>query len=295
MKKSTLTSRNSTPHRFGALLLAVAAGANAAAPVDVGYREARLSVHASGAPLNDVLAAVSAATGIEFLIVGETSAEQRDWAVDAPVGVALDALLADYGRIVVENDVTRPLPERVYVLGTPGTGASSGEIVALRSESIATDLTAAKLEDALRYRPPADRLRDIDRLTGRGDDETVAELALALRHDPDVEVRGRAVEALRLAGSDAAAAALESGLGDLDPALRGQIVRALTTWQNDDSAMALGRVLIGDPDPAVRAVALEALGSHRSERASIFIAAATEDADTELRGRAAELLQDHGE
>ena len=289
MKKSKHIWRRSARNSVAIALLWVAAAfAVSAQYPDIQYDGDRLLVRADNATLSSVLDAVTQATGIEFRF-GEIQQQVRDWDIEAPVGEAIKSLLDGYSTILVTEPVpgqaSRVAIRRVHIIGT-GESEGRGTAAPLRPQSLAGDLATANFSASVQNGPGEARIGGLDRLTGLMDRDTLGVLTQVLRHDPDPEVRKRAVAMLAEIPGEAAASVLESGLGDSDSSVRAVVIDALMPRPSLGAVMALGQVMIGDADPELRARAYQALREHPHKRAAVLVAASRQEQAANSSGTA---------
>ncbi len=106
---------------------------------------------------------------------------------------------------------------------------------------------------------PEERRRAVRELREAGT-ETVFPLLMARLSDPDLNVRGAAIEALGLVDADRAVEVLVALLGDPEEVVRMRACEALSATEANAATEALLAVLRDDPDPQVRNHAAHALG-----------------------------------
>jgi hypothetical protein len=147
-------------------------------------------------------------------------------------------------------------------------------------------------------RSPAERRQLLLVLGNAGSATAWPALRAALR-DPAPEVRGGAMTALGgLRGAEADAALCAALTGDADAGVRLEAARALSGRPMTAAGLAAhARVVKQEASPGVRLAALRNLGRARPalpEAAELIRAAAANDTNPEVRGAAAELLEEDG-
>jgi hypothetical protein len=253
----------------------------------VDFRDGRLSLSANGISLAVLMQLVGDKAGFEVIANEELEAQGGSWAfTDLTVTEAVRRLLRDTNSIIVyrpgSGDADSTI-SRIYLLGS---GSGPGNPGPVRIDTVVPSLENQLRMDQVESGGAGERIAAIDRSEGLTDDITLQNLAFALQHDPDPEVRIRAVSALE--GIDAATTVtvLEAGIGDADAEVRMKVMQALAKIEDERIPLWLGQVLMGDPVPEVRLEALRAIARKEGDVAKIFIEAATTDS-SELVSEAA--------
>ena len=279
--------------------------ADDASPIDVKIDSGLLSLHSRGAPLAEVLTEISRQAGIELVMEGELGYPVSKSFSNEPLIRALQRLLSATNYIMVygpSKDTVSPpylVALRIYGIspgarsstGAPDANSKSGAgsledaAIALRAVTLGLAPTAEGdegLHEEIAGLERDERILAMQWLADFEDSIAVATLGRFLALDKDSAVRSEAAFALSGIGGDAAAEALEMGLGDGDPGVRLEVVDALSGIKDSDTALRLGRVLFGEPDPEVRLFAVVGLGEEHSEAAWALLEAAADDPDRKV-------------
>lgn len=258
----------------------------------VNFRDGRLSLSANGVSLAVLMQLVGDKAGFEVIIKGELEAQRGSWAfTDLTLNEAVRRLLRDINSIIVYrpgSDDAESTISRIYLLGS---GSGSDNPGPIRIDTVVPSLENQLRLDQVESGDAEERIAAINRSEGLADDITLQNLAFALQHDPDPEVRIRAISALE--GIDAAATVtvLEAGMGDADAEVRIKVMQALAKFDDERIPLWLGQVLMGDPVPEVRLEALRAIARKEGDVAKIFIEAATTDSSKLVSDAALQLIR----
>jgi hypothetical protein len=203
---------------------------------------------------------------------------------------AVRKLLRKTNTVIVyrpDNDSNvEPGISTIYLLGSKST-----KVNPIRITTVETGLDYQARLDQVQINDVQNRIDDIDRTEGLTDEITLGNLAFALRHDPDPEVRIRAVSALEGIGSPAAVTALEGGMGDLDASVRKKVTRAFGEINDERIPLWLGQILMGDPSAEVRFVAVQSIAQKEGDVARIFLEAAAGDSSSLVSEAALQLTR----
>ena len=148
-------------------------------------------------------------------------------------------------------------------------------------ETVRVDPDLALLAD-IRFEPPramlrpilaashdmVGRLRAVESLGQRKNDEAIQELGRVLRADPFHGVRSDAAQVLREAGSDAALEALLAAREQADARVRLAVFNALAGFYRPQVRDALLEALGRESNPAIAAALLRGLGAYRTRRSA---------------------------
>ena len=258
-------------------------------PVDL--RDGRLSVSENNLSLVELMQLVGAEANFNVVAYGDLEGKTGSWSFsDLALIEAVRKLLRDTSTIIIyrpgnDSDV-EPEISTVYLLGS-----NSAKVDPIRITTIETGLDNQLRLDQAQVDDVQNRLADIDRSEGLTDEITLGNLAFALRHDPDPEVRIRAVSALDGIGSKAAVTALEGGLGDLDASVRKKVTLAFGKINDERIPLWLGQILMGDPSAEVRLVAVQSIAQKEGDIARIFLEAATGDSSSMVSEAALQLTR----
>jgi hypothetical protein len=257
----------------------------------VELRDGRLSVSATSISIEVLMQQVGAAANFDVLAYGDLSDQSGSWSFsNLPLGEAIRKLLRDINTIITYLPVSPEDAERrisrIYLLGS-----NSANVSPIRVQTVEPGLDNQLRLVQAQASDSQSRLAAIDRSEGLTDEITLENLAFALRHDPDPEVRIRAVTALEGIGGAAAVTALEAGLGDSDPAVRKKVIQAFGKIDDERIPLWLGQVLMGDPQPEVRLEAVQAIARKAGDIARIFLQAATDDSSKDVSEAALGLLR----
>jgi len=257
----------------------------------VDFRDGRLSVSANNISIVALMQLVGAEVNFDVVAYGELDSQAGSWSFsDLPLAAAIRKLLRDTNTIVTykpgSHSNTEPRLSRIYLLGS-----TSANISPIRVQTVEPGLDSQLRLDQAQIGDLQNRLTAIDRSEGLVDEITLKNLAFALRHDPDPEVRIRAVSTLGGIGDPAAVTALAGGMGDLDAAVRIKVVQTFGKINDERIPLWLGQVLMGDPEPEVRLEAVQAVARKDGDIARIFLQAATGDSSSLVSEAALQLSQ----
>jgi hypothetical protein len=275
------TGRPVTCHGILSLLLMLACGVCVASDDTtaprVDFNEGRLSVSATDISVTALLRLIGDDAGFEVVAYGDLNDHTGSWSFsDLPLPAAIGKLLRDTNSIVTYRSANHAGVEaqifRIYLLGS--SSATAGPI---RIETVEPGLDNQLRLDQAQLGNVQSRLADIDRAEGLTDEITLQNLAFALRHDPDPEVRIRAIGALENIGGAAAVTALETGIGDQDARVRKKLMQTFANIDDERIPLWLGQVLMSDPAPEVRLEAVQAVARKEGAIAKRFLQAATGD------------------
>ncbi|MDH3389965.1 MAG: HEAT repeat domain-containing protein [Gammaproteobacteria bacterium] len=260
--------------------------------VSIDYQNGRLSLSAEQAPIVELMQLVADEAGFEAAAYGDFGAQTVSLTfTELPLAVAIRRLLKDTSAIVSYRRAGEPGAERaiekIFLLGS-GSAAGSEPI---RLETLAPDPDNDLRSSEIEATDARERIDAIERTQGLGDEITLENLAFSLQHDPDPEVRLKAITAIGEIGGSTAAAMLESGLGDDNPRVRQLVVQTLGAIEDERIPFWLGQVLMGDPDPRVRLVAVHSIARQGGDTARIFLEAATGDSSSAVSDAALGLLR----
>jgi hypothetical protein len=253
---------------------------SAAISNSVDFRDGRLSISAQNISIAALMQLVGAEANFDVVTYGDLDGQTGSWSFsDLPLNVAIRKLLRDTNTIITygpgSHSGAEPRMSKIYLLGS-----SSTKVDPIRVKTVEPGLDSQLRLDQAQASDLQSRLAAIDRSEGLTDEITLENLAFALRHDPDPEVRIRAVSALEGIGGSAAVTALEAGIGDSDTAVRKKVVQTFGKINDDRIPLWLGQVLMGDPEPEVRLEAIQAIARKDGDIAKIFLQAATGDSSS---------------
>jgi len=222
---------------------------------------------------------------------GDLDGQIGSWSFSGlPLNVALRRLLRDTNTIITyrpgSHSSAKPEISKIYLLGS-----SLAKVSPIRVKTVEPGLDSQLRLDQAQAGNLQSRLAAIDRSEGLADEITLENLAFALRHDPDPEVRIRAVSVLEGIGGSAAVTALVTGLGDSDTAVRKKVVQTFAKINDERIPLWLGQVLMGDPEPEVRLEAVQAVARKDGDIARIFLQAATGDSSNLVSEAALQLAR----
>ena len=257
----------------------------------VEFRDGRLSVSAKNISIPDLMQLVGAEADFDVVAYGDLSDHTGSWLFpDLPLAEAIRKLLRDTNTIITYSPASHanaePLISRIYLLGS-----SSAKVNPIRIQTVKPGLDSQLRLDQAQADDVQSRIAAIDRSEGLTDEITLENLVFALQHDPDPEVRLRAITALEGIGGAAAVSALEAGMGDTDTAVRKKLVQTLGKIDDERIPLWLGQVLMGDPEPEVRLAALQAVARKEGDIARIFLQAATGDSSNLVSEAALQLTR----
>ena len=244
------------------ILVCDVAGAGSLTPADVRVEEDRLSLDAKGLPLADLLAAVSAASGIAFTLRGDASRiVVSDSFEDLELRRGLQRILAAHSHLLVDRGVVDSIRQLDVVLLGSDIGNPPQEIRAVPSVEPAAgtleEPVAGLLGKAVSSAPAAERAAAMEAIAYRSEAEgggSVADaLLLQLMSDPDSELRALAIETIKDTADETPFAALaQVAREDASAALRMQALELLVERSEDGEWREPLRIALNDSAPAVR-------------------------------------------
>ncbi len=257
----------------------------------VEFHDGRLSASVKNISIVAMMRLVGAEANFDVVAYGYLGGQTSSWSFsDLLLSEAIRKLLRDTNSIIAygpgRDADAEPVISRIYLLGSGSTAANP-----IRIETIEPGLDVQLRLDQAQAGSLQDRLAAIDRSEGLVDEITLENLAFALRHDPDPEVRIRAVSALENIGGATAVTALEAGMGDLDATVRKKVIQAFGKINDERIPLWLGQVLMGDPEPEVRLAAIQAVAQKDGDIARIFLKAATGDSSSLVSDAASQLVR----
>ena len=163
-------------------------------PVD--FRDGRLSVSAKNISIVALLRLVGAEANFDVVAYGDLDGQTGSWSFsDLPLTEAISKLLRDTNSIVTyrtgSHSDAEPRMSKIYLLGS-----GSAKVNPIRIQTVEPGLDNQLRLDQAQAGDLQNRLAAIDRAEGLTDEITLENLAFALQHDPDPEVRIRAIAAL---------------------------------------------------------------------------------------------------
>jgi hypothetical protein len=292
-----------------AALAALLFGARAQAAVGPGpnaglrsiqVRDGRLSADVD-APLDEVLAAIARATGLEIRVHGATGERTTFAFRDVPLEVALRHVLGATSfafvyalppshrtslPMLVAVHVYAPARPKAAVAANPGGSAAAATTAA----GIQGDDPARVLLESESWVARKKAVRELATTSGDG---AVDALGRAVYDDEDPWVREKAVRALGRMSSEKAITPLSDALlRDQDPFVREAAATSLGESRSETAIAMLAYALRADQGVEVREAAAAALGETRSETAAATLAEAAERDDSErVRTRALAALR----
>jgi hypothetical protein len=270
----------------------------AAGPHQVTWTNDRLTVHATEAPLGEVMLEVARLSGLEVVgaenLTGLVTAEL----VDLPLDQALAKLLAGVNYVLQERQGTGRGPGsrllvRIHSMagGTPPASTLTGPIrvpgldsVVAEEASDVADVAEAENEDAdsdaeLRdLKVEAAQLREAGAF---GPKVPVNSLLKAMR-DTNDWVRLEALKALGTRPMSVAISTLTAALGDDLWEIRAAAVDILGRATDRESLATVGQLLVTSPDRAVRISALQVVALRASPESVKPLRAALKDEDRDI-------------
>lgn len=260
-------------------------------PFKVDFQDGRLSVSAKQTPIVELMQFIGNEAGFEVTAYGDFGNQSVSLSFsELQLTEAVRRLLRNTSAVVSYSSSgdsdNQPTINKIFLLGT-----STAEVSPIRISTLESDLDTNLRTSEIQSGDSESRITSIDRAEGLTDEITLENLAFSLRHDPDPEVRLRAISAIEKIGGSNAAEILESGLGDEDPRVRGKVVRTLGSINDERIPLWLGQVLMGDPSPEVRLVAVRSIAQKEGDIARIFLEAATGDSSSVVSEAALGLLR----
>jgi hypothetical protein len=259
--------------------------------VRVDFHNGRLSVSVKESSIVELMQIVAEKAGFEVIVYGDFSNQvASETFSELELSVAIRKLLRNTNAIISYRDGPGPDNEpsvsRIFLLGS-----GSAKVNPIRIRAVEPGLDNQLRLDQAQTVDVQSRLAAIDRAEGLSDDIKLENLAFALQHDPDPEVRIRAITALEDIGGSTAVTALVAGLGDSDATVRKKVVQTFAKINDERIPLWLGQVLMGDPDPEVRLEAVQAVARKDGDIARIFLQAATNDSSSAVSEAALGLLR----
>lgn len=242
----------------------------------IDIEEGRLTLKASGTPLDVLLKAIAEKAGFTMTLRGDLSTPISLSFSGLRVEQAIRRLTGDLGLVMIfdrdrDSDAPKRLIEvRVYA-NIKRANRPPSEQGAL---AVAEDLDQAS-----------------DEAENAGEEDAIAIQARKLLTAENAADKKQAIKALTALGGIQAVAALTEGLEDEDRSIRGEIVRALGAIGEESATQTLGQVLIADTEPALRLEAVTAIAKHPGPVARVFLEAALKDSDESVRQAAKAALQ----
>lgn len=271
------------------LMLSMSAGLRALAgpglapgEFELVLRDGRVTLEAARAPLAAVIEAIAAQAEFEAIMTGDLDLPTTISLNDAPLPVALDALLRGIDRFIVyapaRPDAAQRVLQRLWLFAP--SAAPPGEAAVADVEPLFEHLDH---EDA-RIRSEA-----LLRLAGAGGAtaEVLDHLGAALKNDNDALARSRAAIALGKLADRRALSLLESALEDEHRTVRLQATHALAQIGGEGATGLLGDILLHSSESAQRVVAAAGLWRQDTEQAQRFLDAVADDSDQQVRAAAA--------
>jgi len=254
------------------------AQAGGAARLTVSWRQDRLSVDSTGAPLTQVLAAIARQTGLR--VSGADSLNQRTRArfSGLPLTQALARLLTGVNFAIIEGPCAGGCPTTLVVLDNPSNKAvrpgqvgaalaarqPGGAIEAERrldqvyAAAQAGDLEGLKQAAASKHNDATQSMA-LD-LLAQKDPGAAADLALTAAASSDLGDRVTGLQALAHVESPAAVRALGKALNDSDSGVKETALYGLAQ-QPDSDATRLMRQAAEDPNPSIQLLAKSLLAA----------------------------------
>ncbi|MDH3673672.1 MAG: HEAT repeat domain-containing protein [Gammaproteobacteria bacterium] len=242
------------------------------ATVEVELHDGLLTLHASSAPLVEIIRAIGKEAGFETLVHGELDDVLTRSLIALPLEQALRQLLKDVSNVMLFEESQAPRLTQVWLYGHTISGRTSAAPSFETPEATvivqALDTERATLITAIRERARAGEL------------QAIQELTRLLREDVDPAVRSQAAGALGEIGDAAAISALQMGVEDSEQLVRMRSIRALAPIKSDQSTQVLADLLFSHPDTRTRLLAVWALGQQDSPLARSYLEAAKVDGNT---------------
>jgi HEAT repeats len=287
--------------------------------IEVAVSDDRLTLHADGAPLAEVLRAIGEAGAFEVVLRGAFVTPVRESFADRPLEDAILHLVEGHS-VVLRRDDPEPVSgaaalAEIRVIENPALAASEGagadEPASGAAEAAANDAGQEPLDrEAFRLanlgKPPptregillelgdsdqAERVAAVPKVGSLAPQAALDILAGVFAEEDDPLVRSRAVAALtRLEGPAARGLLRARALEDEDAELRMQALNALARSSGDRSINVLAQALRDDPAPAVREAAIEALGRVGGDWARRSLERAMRDPDPRVSQAAEQAL-----
>lgn len=229
------------------------------AALRIEYEAGRVTLEARNVPLANVLLALGAKAGYRTDIVGDPGRTVDLSMTDKPLDVAIRKLVGDLSLVMI----MRPRD-------SAGSGAPVRQIFV-----IAPDDPSGPHGPAVGERP-----------TPPASDQSVSWNA-ALSRERQLDV----LEGLAASGGKNAVGKIEQAIANnSEPEIREAAVQALSSIDDQAATLALGRILFGNYDGETQRLALRALAAKRGAAARAFLEHVAQDAKSENRDLAADLL-----
>ena len=286
-RKKTIRRLLLSPLWAGLLLLGnpallLAAGGNDGASVSVRIVDRHVSLSVHDAPLQLVVDAIVAETGLRLIQHAELERNVTVAADEQPLHRFLDELLRDHSYQLFEAQRN--------AAGTPPLGPVPGTLWIFSAGQSPPPAATVYLEAVLHFGSYAEKKEAIRNLRRLGTAAAVETLGLALQ-DPDDRVRDAALDALAIIGSDAALAAIASTAYGGNLKTRSEAINALSSG-NAASALRYLDLAMTDPDPRVRMSVIDACAEIPGQYAAMAISRALDDPDQDVREHALDALDE---
>jgi HEAT repeats/HEAT repeat len=290
---------------------ASAAKSPPALAVEVEVTSDRLTLHAEGAPLAEVLRAIGEAGAFRVVLRGTFAAPVRESFADRPLEDAIRRLVDGHSVVILHENpdhasgaatlaeicVTENPARAVFEDANLDDPARGG------AETAPDDATDPPMDrEAFRLAhqgmppptreeillefgdsDPATRVAAVPKVGSLRPSEAIEVIAHVFASDEDTTVLSRAVAALsRLDGPGARGLLRERALADDDPGLRMQALNALASSRGERAVNVVAQALRQDPEPKVRLSAIRALGRVGGDWARRYLEAAARDRDPEI-------------
>ncbi|MGH8243007.1 MAG: hypothetical protein ACRETY_06615, partial [Steroidobacteraceae bacterium] len=251
----------------GVILMSAAAEADGSAVSVVRVPVDRFDLEASGMMLPDLLAALSADSGVAFTVRGDPSRVRvSDSFEGLDLRLGLQRALARHSHVLIDHGPVGARRHLELILLGAGSARSSPAIVPVRlTEETATafELTDDGLvAKAFSTAPVAERAAAVEAIAYRSDGEGQGDYAdqilVQMLSDPDEALRARAIETLKDTADRLPFAALEQvAREDASAALRIQALELLVERSENDEWREPLRIALLDADAGVRRHARE--------------------------------------
>jgi hypothetical protein len=299
----------------------VAAAAVSGPVIQATVNAGRLTLQTSGAPLAEVLRAVSEAASFRVVLRGTFAEPVNRSFTDEPLEDAIRRLVEGHSVVILRNgpDLASGAPDlaEIWVMENPALASHepAGPQMSYSEPDLAPDEEAADpaaeedeygqavFEDTAPTKDdlllelddpdPAARAAAIPKVSALRPEEAIDIIAHVFSYDEDITVRSHAVAALtRIEGASAQRLLRERALEDEEPGLRIQALNALATSRGDRAINVLAQALRQDPEPRVRMSSIRALRRVGGSWARRYLEGATRDFDPEIGLAAEQALAD---